>query len=266
MSRRSKPESSRSRPAMSRSRELFPAPDGPKKTVSGASRWQASSMRNGPRWALRSSSSMVVLTGARVEGDEGDEAKREQQTRGAVGGGVVKVLDLVEKDDGESAGGAGDVSAKHEDYAELAEGVEKTEQGGGEDGAAGERQQKGAGDADGTSGKQARRVEQCGINGGKARDQRLYGEGKAVKNRADDQSREGKSEGMAEQGSHHPAGSGARAEQDEQIVPEDGWRQNQRQGGKGLSKAAQAGAAERDPGSKGNGQEKQNGRGDGGEF
>ena len=61
----------------------------------------------------------------------------EQDGGGAVGGGVVEVLDLVVEHDGEGARGAGDVAAEHEDDAEFADGVEKAENCGGDEASGG---------------------------------------------------------------------------------------------------------------------------------
>src|SRR5580658_5741748 len=95
---------------------------------------------------------------AQVDGGEGDHG--EQDGGGAVGGGVVEVLDLVVEDDGEGARGAGNVSAEHEDYAELAHGVEKAEDGGGNKRSAGEWNQERSSEADGAGAQQAGGVDQ----------------------------------------------------------------------------------------------------------
>ena len=147
-----------------------------------------------------SSTAASTRASAQVDGGQGSGAKGEQDGRGAVGGGVVEVLHLVVKHDGEGAGCAGNVSAEHEHHAELAHGVEEAEHRCGNEtgeqaapvvcgpGAQGQRQ----------AGELRLRAR---LNRGEARCQRLHGEGEAVDDRADDKPGKRKRERMAEQGS-----------------------------------------------------------------
>ena len=67
------------------------------------------------------------VSGLGVHDDEGCDAEEEEQERGVICGGVIEVLDLIEEDEGEGAGGTGDVSAEHEDDAEFSHGVQEAE-------------------------------------------------------------------------------------------------------------------------------------------
>src|SRR5882762_7932022 len=125
-----------SRPAMSRRSVLLPAPDGPKTTVHGVASLHSMSRWKLPRRALRLSSTIAPLlpvpgptcvqaTGTRVDQDERKNAEDEQREGSAIGGGVVEAFYLVEEHDGEGARRAGDVSTEHQDYAELAQRMQK---------------------------------------------------------------------------------------------------------------------------------------------
>src|ERR1039457_1212840 len=119
-----------SRPAKRRSSMLLPAPEGPKITVQSEERRHSISRRKLPRRALKLSSSTSfapALFPFGIENCQCNHAEGEEDGGSAAGGGVVEVFDLVIEDDGEGAGGAGDVAAEHEDYSEFADGVEEAE-------------------------------------------------------------------------------------------------------------------------------------------
>lgn len=66
-----------------------------------------------------------------VDDEEGREGENEKCGGGNVCGGIAEFLDLVVDRDGERSGDAGDVSADHQDDAELADGMGEGEDGGG---------------------------------------------------------------------------------------------------------------------------------------
>ena len=157
--------------------------------------------------------------------------KPRSNSGGATGGGVVEVFHLVVEHDGKRARGAGNVAAEHEDDAELADGVKKAEHNGGEKRAASERNKNARDKAHGTCAEKARGVDQSGVDGGEAGDERLHGEGQAVDDRADDEAVEREGEWMAEQRSDAAAEGCAGPKQDEKKEAENGGRQNHGQRG-----------------------------------
>ena len=184
---------------------------------------------------------------APVDGEEGEEAEEEQEFGGAVCGGVVEVLHLVVEGDGEGAGGAGDVSAEHEDDAEFADGVGEGEDRRGDERGLRERESDSAEDAERRGAEGGGDFKQGGIDGAEAGDERLHGEGKRIENGADDEPGEGEGERMSEDADDEAAWSGERAERDEKIEAEDGGRQDKRERDDGLGERAERAVAGCDP-------------------
>ncbi len=218
-----------------------------------------------------SSSTVASGAGAKfdwpsVDGDEGKGAEDEQDGGSLVGGGVVEVFNLVEEDDGESAGGSGDVSTEHEDDAEFTEGVEEGEDAGGEERPAGEGNQEGADESAGSCTKQASSFQQVEVDGGESADKGLDGEGEAVDHGAYDESREGEREWVAEEGGEGAADSGAGSQEDEQVEAEDGWGENERKACEGFDEGAEGGARKGEPGGKRDGDAEEDRGGERGEF
>ncbi len=194
-----------------------------------------------------------------------EDAQGKEDCGGAIRGGVVEVLDLVVEDDGESAGGAGNVAAEHEYDAELADGVEKTEHDGGQKRAAGKRNEDAGDQAHRPGSEEARGVNECGIDGSEARDQRLHGKGQAVDDGADDEASEGKGEGMAEEGGDAAAEGGAGAKENKKKEAEHGGRQNHGQRGQSFKSGEPASAAQHDERGERHGDGEKNRGGDRGE-
>ena len=147
-----------------------------------------------------------------------------------MGLGPAKLFDVIENGDGEHLGLAWDVAADHHHHAEFAHRVGKAEHGRGEITGAGkgqDDQRKGLSkvEAEGIS-----RFERAGADGGKAVAQRLDDEGQRIEHRADDQAREGEGEAASAPERGQPAARTGGAQKDEHIEPQNGWRQNERQG------------------------------------
>ena len=210
----------------------------------------------------------MSISGARAAGvkqDERGEGDSKEHERGVVGLGVGEILHLVVDGDGESARGAGNVAADHEDDAEFSDGVGEAEGGGCEDGAGGEREENLAKDAEASCAEKASLFYQRGVNGVEAGGERLHGEGQAVDDGANDESGEREGEGMAEEMRDAAAEGGALAEKDEQIEAEDRGRQQDGEGREGFHERAQRRAGADDPEGERNGDHEQNRRGDGSE-
>ena len=206
-----------------------------------------------------------MLLGFGIDQCKSEDAHAEQDGGGAVGGGVVEVFHLVIEDDGKRARGAGNVAAEHEDDAELADGVQKTEHDGGEQRAARERNENAGDDTHGPGAEEPRGVDEGGVDRCETGDQRLHGKGKAVDDRADDEAVEGEGEGMAEEGRDAAAHGRARAEQDEEKEAEHGGRQNHGQRGQCFQRGEPAAAAQHEHGCERHGDGEKNRRGDRGQ-
>src|ERR1700744_1143467 len=103
------PRSGLLNPAIRRSREVFPAPEGPNKTVHGADRSQRTTSCNSPRRCSISISRKGSGTGSSpVDNQQRQEGKTQQEEGRVVGLRISKVLHLVVDRNGESAGHAGD--------------------------------------------------------------------------------------------------------------------------------------------------------------
>ena len=207
-----------------------------------------------------------VLLRFGVDNREGQNAHAEQDGGGAVGGGVVEVFHLVIEHDGKRARGAGNVAAEHEDYAELADGVQKTEHDGGEQRAARERNENAGDDTHGTGAEEPSGIDEGGVDRCESGNQRLHGKGKAVDDRADDEAIEGEGEGMAEEGRDAAADGRARAEQDEKKESEHGGRQNHGQSGQSFKRGQPAAAAQHEQRRERHGDSEKNRRGDRGQI
>ena len=189
--------------------------------------------------------------GLEVDEEEGGGGGGEQEESGMVGGGVVAFFDEVEEGDGEGAGVAGDVAAEHEDDAELADGVGKGEEGGGEQGALAERESEGAEDAPRAGAQAGGGFGVAPVDAGEAGDERLDGEGQAVDEGSGDEAGEAKGEGVAEEAREKAAGCGERAEADEEVEAEDGGWEDEREGDQSLDQGAGQAFAARQPPSDG---------------
>src|SRR5579863_2627977 len=131
-----RPRVGRSRPASNRSNVLLPAPEGPKITVHPDAKAHSTSRWKLPRCASSKNSSMAarrsVLLSPGIEKCQSDDAHPKQDGGGVVGGGIVEVLNLVIKNDGERPCRAGNIAAEHENHAELTDGMQKAEHDGSE--------------------------------------------------------------------------------------------------------------------------------------
>ena len=201
--------------------------------------------RRASREKLSTASAPAFLAGG-VDGNESQSAQAKEQKSGAAGGGVVEVLHLIVKNNGKRARGAGNVAAKHEDDAEFADGVEKTENHSGKKGAARKRKENAGDQTDRACAEKARGVDERCVDGGEACDERLHGKWKAVDDGADDEAIEGECERMAEQGGNAAAKGCSRAEQDKKKEAEDGGRQDHGQRGESFNGGEPAAAAEHD--------------------
>ena len=175
---------------------------------------------------------------APVDKQESEEGDGDEHECGAVGGGVVELLHLVEDGDGERASDAGDVAAEHEDDAELADGVGEGEDGGGEEAGAREREDDAAEDGERRGAESGGDVGEVVVDVREGEDERLHGEGKAVDDGADDESAEGEGERVADEVNERAAGGSGGAEPDEEIEAEDGGRKDERESDGGLRDAA----------------------------
>jgi hypothetical protein len=205
------------------------------------------------------------LVSACVEEKEGDEGHGDKQERGAVGGGVREVLDLIVEGDGEGAGGARDVSADHEDDAEFTDGVGKAEGRGGDEGVGGEWEQDAGEDAERAGSEELGLFDEGWLDGAKSCGEGLDGEGETVEDGADDEAGEGEGDGVAEEAGGVASKAGCGAEEDEEVEAEDGGRKQEREGGRGFDEGTPARAGGDDPPGDGYACQEQDERGGGGE-
>ncbi len=175
------------------------------------------------------------------------------------------VLDLVEEGDGEGSCEAGDVTAEHEDDAELAECVGEGEYGGGEEGGFGERKDDAPEDGEWGCSEDGGGGGECGVYGLEGGDEGLDGEGQAVEHGAEDEAGEGEGEWVSEQGDDGAAECGGGAEADEEIEAEDRWRKDEWEGDGGLQEASGKGVAGGDEGGERCCEQEQEDRGERGE-
>src|ERR1700723_3560955 len=194
---RAGPESAN--PAMSRSRVDLPAPDGPKITVHSELNVHPMSRSKLPRWALRTSSSTAASRrpSAQVNCRQGNSTEAKQNECRAIGGGIVKVFDLIVEHDRKRARGSGNVSAQHQHDAELAHGMQKGEHRCGDQRAARKRDEQRGCDAELAGAEQARLVDQSRLDGGKTGHQRFDGERQAIEDRTDPKSGKGEGQRMS---------------------------------------------------------------------
>ena len=136
---------------------------------------------------------------AHVEEHERKGGDADQKERGSIRGGVGKFLDLVVDGDGESACGAGDVAANHENHAELADGVGETKCRGRDHRMDGERQKYAGQNAESARSQEAALLDECCVDGAKSSRQGLHGERKAIEDGTNDEAGKRKSEWMPKQ-------------------------------------------------------------------
>ena len=173
---------------------------------------------------------------------------------------AVAGFDGVVDGDRDRLGAAGDIAGDHDGDAEIAEGAGEGEGGGGGDGAAGEGQghapeEAPFGGAEGAGGALVTMVD--GFEGGAGG---LDEQGRGVDAGGDDGGLPGEDEGGAEDGFDEVADGAGAAEQDQQVIAEDGGRQDEGEGDGGVEEffAAEPAIGE-DPGEPDSGGEREQG-------